>query len=320
MIILPERDGLCKTVPFIGSNIEAAAYREIAEVLQREQGLCLSGYKELCIKRRLAARIRAVGCPDSETYLQRLRSSTVEQEQLLAALSIHVSQFFRNPKAFRVLEKRVLPALLEAVQGRRGKLRLWSAGCARGEEAYTLALLCRERITENRDVAIIGTDLSPQALRQAKQGCFPAERLTEVPAALLERYFVRRGERYQVVDGIREMVRFFRHDILGDQPFYRADLILCRNLLIYFSRPQQQRILEQLAAALLPGGYLMLGRAETLPTGCRSLLTCIDPAERLYQRTAVEIRQDPSDNLRGVLRGEGEAARLCSAEGENHAC
>lgn len=318
---MPEGSAQGPGAPFIGSDISAAAYREIAEVLQQEQGLCLAGYKELCIKRRLAARIRAVGCLDSESYLERLRASAVEQEQLLAALSIHVSQFFRNPQAFRVLEKRVLPELVRATKNDRAKLRIWSAGCARGEEAYSLALLCRERLAENRPVAIIGTDLSPDALRAAKRGCFPETRLGDVPSALLEKYFTRCGEQYQVAASIRAMVRFFRHDILGDEPFYRADLILCRNLLIYFSRAQQQRILEHLAAALLPGGYLMLGRAETLAPGCRALLTCIDPAERLYQRTAVETRHRTSeDYLRGALYGRSGDARHRRAEGENHAC
>jgi chemotaxis protein methyltransferase CheR len=273
-----------QATPFVGGDIPDQAYQQIGDILRQQQKFTLSGYKDLCIKRRIAARIRAVGLQDPEPYIELLKDNQCEQQKLLAALSVHVSQFFRNPSTYEVLEKTVLPELALRARGNNSRLRIWSVGCANGEEPYSLALLCRKILTDEDQFTIIGTDLSPDALLRAKRGCYEQSRLVEVPGDLLQKHFVRRGDRYCIDEEIRMVVRFFRHDILGDQPFYRADLILCRNVLIYFSREQQQRILQILSAALPPGGFLVLGRAETLVSSCREQFRCIDPAERIYQR------------------------------------
>ncbi len=273
---------------FVGSDISANTYQQIADILLKGQQFNLDGYKDLCIKRRIAARIRAINCYDTATYTELLQNDTNEQTQLLATLSIHVSQFFRNPTLFNVLENRILPELLQSSRDNLGKIRIWSVGCANGEEPYSVALLCHKQHRKGDSLAIIGTDLSPKALTRAKRGLFPAERTNGVPSEMLQKFFSPQEQHYQLDDQIRKRVQFFRHDILTDKPFYRADLILCRNLLIYFSREQQRQVLEELAAALLPGGYLVLGRAETLVPACRGLFKCIDPAERIYQRLKTE--------------------------------
>ncbi len=270
--------------PFVGSDLHDTLYQQIAAILRENQNFDLAGYKVLCIKRRLAARIRLVGYSDPVAYIDLLRDDIGEQERLLAALSIHVSQFFRNESVFQVLEKRILPELLETSRRNNSKFRIWSVGCANGEEPYSLALLCQKQQRKGDLLSIVATDLSPEALTRAKRGIFPPERVEGVPNAMLADFFCDDGQQYQLVDEIRERVQFFRHDILTDQPFYRANLVLCRNLLIYFSREQQQQIMEILAAALLPGGYLVLGRAETMALACRKLFVCIDPAERIYRR------------------------------------
>ena len=270
--------------PFVGGDISEPAYLQIGEILRQQQNFSLDGYKDLCIKRRIAARIRKVGMNGPEPYLELLAASSDEQQKLLTALSIHVSHFFRNPSTYRVLERQVLPELVARSRAQRSKLRIWSVGCANGEEPYSLALLCQKLLTDNDLLTIIGTDLSPDALLRAKRGCYERGRLQELSTEQLAEFFVVRDKDYCLSDKVRKKVRFFRHDILSDQPFYRADLILCRNVLIYFSREQQQRILQILAAALPPGGFLVLGRAETLVSACRDLFRCIDPAERIYQR------------------------------------
>lgn len=281
-------------IPFVGGDIPEPVYQQISEILFRQQKFSLDGYKDLCIKRRIAARIRAVGMHDPEPYVELLADNAAEQKKLLAALSIHVSHFFRNPSTFAVLEETVLPELLQRSRETRSKLRIWSVGCSNGEEPYSLALLCQQLLRADDLFSIIGTDLSPDALQRAKRGCYALSRLGEVPAAILEEHFSRQDEQYHLTERIKQTVRFFRHDILSDQPFYRADLILCRNVLIYFSREQQQRILQILAAALPPGGFLVLGRAETLVACCRKLFRCIDPAERVYQRLEVDEQLLPT--------------------------
>ena len=271
-------------VPFVGGDIAESIYAQISDILQQQQNFSLAGYKDLCIKRRIAARIRAVGIHDPALYIELLAENRPEQQKLLAALSIHVSQFFRNRSTYALLEKRVLPELLQRARDQRSKLRIWSIGCANGEEPYSLAMLCFKLLGADDLLSIIGTDLSPDALQRAKRGCYPSNRLAEVGAEDRQTYFTQQDDQFCVTEPLKQVVRFFRHDILSDQPFYRADLILCRNVLIYFTRLQQQRILRILAAALPQGGYLVLGRAETLVTSCRELFRCIDPAERIYQR------------------------------------
>jgi chemotaxis protein methyltransferase CheR len=271
--------GLCT-----GSQVADEDYAAVSEILQTRQGFSLNGYKVLTMKRRLAARVRAAGYNDLKPYIDLLRQNEREQQCLLTALSVHVSQFFRNPSAFSLLKKKVLPLLFSQARQTKGKVRIWSAGCAYGEEAYTLAMICDGLKQDGDLIALMATDLSLEAVKIAKRGVYPEERLKDVSPELKARWFIAQGKNYQLVTKLKEQVKFFRHDILAEQPFYRVDLILCRNLLIYFTRDQQRQILERLAATLTLGGYLMLGRAETMTPDCRNLFSCVDPVERLYQR------------------------------------
>lgn len=281
-------EGAAPAAPFVGGDFPDGDYQRIRQILKEQQGFDLGGYKDLCIKRRIAARIRAFALPTPEPYIDVLLNDPQEQQHLLAALTVHVSQFFRNPGTYALLEKQVLPELLRKARNSRTRLRVWSVGCAAGEEPYSVALLCRQLVDGTDQLSIIATDLSSEVLQRARRAVFATSRLAEVPEQVLENYFVPQGREFRLIDPVREQVRFFQHDILSDQPFRRADLILCRNVLIYFSRGQQQRILQILAAALPPGGYLVLGRAETLVAACRGLFRCVDPAERVYQRLATE--------------------------------
>lgn len=279
-------------LPLVGAHISDAQYRRVVELLSQRQGFELGGYKDLCIRRRLAARIRAAGYRCVDAYLDFLQCDNDEQQLLLAALSVHVSSFYRNPSVFRALETRVLPELEQLNEIRGGKIHLWSIGCAHGEEPYSLALMCQRGDLIARHYSIVASDLSSEALRRARRGLYTAERLKSVSNAEKEQFFSAEMGGFRLSNQIRQQVRFFRHDILADQPFYRAELILCRNLLIYFSRQHQEQVIRKLAAALTPGGFLVLGRAETLVPGCRELFDCIDPGERIYQRCRTEGERD----------------------------
>ena len=286
----PDLDGAEKRVekPFTAADLSDRDYSLISLILKEQRGFLLDGYKDLCIRRRIAARIRALGFSTPEDYIELLAEHSTEQEKLLATLTIHVSHFFRNPSTYAVLEQRVLPELLLRARESKSKLRVWSVGCSSGEEPYSVALLCRTLMAEGDMLSIVATDLSSDILLRAKLGRYPANRVVEIPTDILKNSFSQDGEYFQLQESVRQAVRFFRHDILCDPPFYRADLILCRNVLIYFSREQQQKILNSLAETLLPGGYLVLGRAETLVPSCRDFFRCIDPAERIYQKVENE--------------------------------
>jgi chemotaxis protein methyltransferase CheR len=278
----------------VGQDLPEDAFREIRDILFNAKGFDLDSYKDRCIKRRIAARIRQLGLPHVSGYVARLAEQPAEQAALLEALTIHVSQFFRNPTTFVVLEEQILPELLRARPPGR-ELRIWSAGCASGEEPYSLALLCDELCRSPEQVSIYATDISTEILKKARQALYEPHRVAEVPDVILQRYFTPEAGNYRLNEELRKRVHFFRNDILNDRPFHRVDLILCRNLLIYFSPPQQDYILRTFAAALVAGGYLVLGRSETMISETRDLFECVNAAERIYRKkTADGEMNDPS--------------------------
>jgi len=242
-------------------------------------------YKDRCLKRRIASRVRALGLNDPQAYLQVLRRDSAEVDLLMTALTIHVSQFFRNPSMFATLERNILPELIQQVRAEgRGVVRLWSAGCSSGEEPYSLALVASALETTEIPLQIQATDLSPAILEVARAALFEPQRLAEVPAAVRERYFTPEAGRFRLIDAVRRRVRFASHNLLTDPDYPRADLILCRNVLIYFSREEQEKILSRFAAVLPPGGVLVLGKAEMLLGETRNLFRVESPAERIYRR------------------------------------
>ncbi len=275
-------------LPVLGDELPDAVFEAILEQLRARRQFDLGAYKDRCIRRRIAKRLRSSGAADVAAYLKRLAEDDGELDALLATLSIHVSQFFRNPDTFLVLERQILPDLCRRAQAAgRSELRLWSVGCAGGEEPYSLALLVDELQPVGVKIAILATDVSEPVLASAREGLFEPLRLAEVPPAVRARYFTPEGERYRLIERVRAMVRFERHNVMTAAEFPPADLILCRNVLIYFTREEQARILARFAAALPEGGALVLGRAETLTGPERQLFQTEFPVERIYRRTSV---------------------------------
>ncbi len=272
------------SAPFVGSDFPSEAFTELRELLLQRRRFDLGMYKDPCIKRRIAKRVRALGLHDIRSYLQVLEREPAEIDALLATLSIHVSQFFRNPSTFAVLEGQVLPELIRRADttGNSG-LRIWSVGCAGGEEPYSLALLLEELPGGSR-AAILGTDISGEVLARAREGLFDRARLAEVPEETISRYFIAEPGGWRLDAKIRQRVRFRQQDILSPTPYPAADLILCRNVMIYFSRIEQENILCRFAAALRPRGMLVLGKAETLVGEARRLFQSENAGERIYRR------------------------------------
>lgn len=275
--------------PFVGSEFPDEAFAKIRELLLAHRGLDLDMYKDRCLKRRIAARVRRRGFHEAAPYIDLLQQSDLELDALVEALTIHVSQFFRNPSTFALLEAEILPQLIRSVrEAGRTEMNLWSVGCAGGEEPYSLALLLDNLDTKGLDITILGTDLSDEIIAQARLARYESQRLAEVPAEILARYFARENSHYQLSKTICERVTFRQHNILGDANFPAADCILCRNVMIYFSREEQEKVFGRFAKVLKPGGYLILGRAETLQGSIRRLFTVESTTERVYRRTAAE--------------------------------
>jgi chemotaxis protein methyltransferase CheR len=266
-----------------------SARDELAALLDQiatARGLLCDGYKPNCLRRRLAVRMRARGVHTYPEYARVLQADASEYERLLDALTINVTKFFRNREAWDALAARFLP---EAWDAQHGALRCWTAGCATGEEAYTLAILLLEharRTGGNADrSAVDATDLDPSVLARAREGRYRAVAFDETPADLVDRYFTREEER-AVGAPVRALVRFAQHDLLRDAPPRPPyDVITCRNVVIYFGRPNQERLYHVFADALRPGGILMLGKVETLVgTDVRARFRLEDTRERIYRR------------------------------------
>ncbi len=275
----PERDLL--------ADWEAHAYRGLRDVVVAAGGIDIR-YKDRCLLRRIAVRQRASGAADLRAYLKLVKRNPVERAELVKALTIHVSQFFRNPTTFHALQHEVLPAILAEKDRTGGRaLRLWSAGCACGEEAYSLALLLCEAAqgaVARYSTTIYGTDIEPECLRAAREGRYSAGSLKSVPAQWRQRYFAAAGAQFIVGPELRDLVNFKRHNILDAAPFGRIDLVVFRNVLIYMADSLQEQVLFGIHGALNSGGYLVLGKVEGLSGAARDLFAPVNVPERIYRK------------------------------------
>lgn len=270
--------------------LDDGAYVELARKIARGSGIALQAYKEKCIRRRIAVRMRACGVHSYADYHALLDRCPGEYERLRDALTINVTRFYRNAETWELLRRSILPELLASPDR---ELWAWSAGCSSGEEAYTLALLGAEHLDGRRRsdpadrLMVDATDVDRDSLARARAARYPLEALAELPADLVRRYFETEGLGRRVVERVRRRVRVRAHDMTAEAPLRRGyHLILCRNVLIYFDRPMQERLFAAFTEALAPDGYLVLGKVETVLGPARERLTLVDPRERVYRRAS----------------------------------
>jgi two-component system CheB/CheR fusion protein len=274
----------------------ASDFVKLVEYLKANRGFDFSGYKLSSLVRRVQKRMQQVGVASYPEYVDYLEVHPDEFVPLFNTILINVTSFFRDPEAWQALAERILPRILEA--RRPGEpIRCWSAGCASGEEAYTLAILLAEALGEHdfrQRVKIYATDVDDEALAQARQGSYAASQAAGVPEELRARYFEKNnGDRYVFRPDLRRSLIFGRHDLVQDAAISRLDLLLCRNTLMYFNAETQAKILARFHFALNRQGYLFLGKAETLLSHNNSFRP-EDLKSRIFQRT-------PSASLRERL-------------------
>jgi chemotaxis methyl-accepting protein methylase len=274
-----------------GVKEQMDSVQALLEQIRHERGIDLGSYKLSFLQRRLAMRLRARGCPDYTAYRQLLRHDPAEYGPLLDALTINLTRFFRDATAFQAIEEKLLPELLR-------RLRVWSAGCAAGEEAYSLAIILRECLGADLPrwrLEILATDLDGKALDKARQSLYDAfsfQGLAPRYQHWIDRYFTS-GPQRQLAAEVRGMVTFQQHDLIQDPPPPDLDLILCRNVLIYFDRPQQDRLYPAFHRALRADGFLVLGKAEIMPLAWSRHFVPLDRREHIYRR----IDPPPSQSL-----------------------
>jgi two-component system, chemotaxis family, CheB/CheR fusion protein len=234
--------------------------------IRSRSGIDFRQYKEPTIRRRLARLMAAARTETLAEYLRYLRTHEEAYQQLISSFLIKVTGFFRDGPLFNYLRESIFPDIIAEAREKQHELRIWSAGCATGEEAYSLAILLAELLGDALDevrIRIFATDLDIQAIAFARRGLYPASAFTDIAPEMVAKYFTAVNGAYQVKKHIRNLTVFGEYDLGQRAPFPHIDLILCRNVLIYFTKELQQRVLQLFAFSLRVGGYLVLGKAET---------------------------------------------------------
>ena len=272
-----------------GFQLTEAQFSKLASLVYSLCGIHLGEGKRELLRARLAKRLRATGCRDVQDYIERLEGDRSGHELVcfLDVITTNKTDFFREPKHFEFLVDEVLPKLDKLCSGGEPQ-RIWSAACSTGEEPYTLAMVLLEHraLWERRGAGILASDLSTKVLEQAQNGVYAQDRVADIPRPFLTKYFQRGTNRWagyvRVRPELRKMVQFRRLNLMDafdfDKPFH---VIFCRNVMIYFDKPTQERLVEKFRNCLAPGGYLMVGHSESL-TGIRHRLAFTRPA--VYRR------------------------------------
>jgi Methylase of chemotaxis methyl-accepting proteins len=269
-------------------EVNEAAFAALTGKISRERGFHCAGYKDKCLLRRIAVRMRAKSTFTFAEYSALLDEDPQEYEQLMHGLTINVTRFFRNWDTWNVIARKVIPEIWSQPAD---SISVWSAGCSSGEEAYSIAILFREHAEKLGKqhrvgrVRILGTDVDGDSLGRADAGLFGDASFVDAPPSLREKYFHRVGKQRRVRADIRRMVDFARADLLEQQTATgEHHLILCRNVIIYFEREPQDRVLELFRDSLWPNGFLVLGKAETLLGEQRTWFTPVSSRERIFRK------------------------------------
>ncbi|HEU0301112.1 MAG TPA: chemotaxis protein CheB [Longimicrobium sp.] len=291
-----------------------AQLARVFSTLRGRSGHDFSLYRRTTVLRRLERRLRFNGVGTLEEYLPLLQAGEAEARALVRDLLISVSGFFRDPGAFEALGAAV-PALFEG-KGPADTVRVWVAGCATGEEAYSIAILLGEHaatLSDPPQVQMFATDIDEKGYAWGRDALYPASAVADVPAERLRRFFVQEAGGYRVTKSLREAVLFAVHNVLHDPPFARLDLISCRNLLIYLQPEAQERVVGTFHYALRPGGLLFLGASESPGDG--GLFTAAAGTQRLYRRADTPRRVPP--RLSAADPPPRRAARPAAAGGDD---
>jgi chemotaxis protein methyltransferase CheR len=262
---------------------EKVAFQKLKTLLKEKAGLNCEGYREEYLRRRFGVRLKATSCPKYGQYLFYVNKNPQEIQCLLNDLTINYTFFFRDSDVFQYLEKTLLPKLFHS----NTKVQIWSAGCASGEEPYSLAILAHEILgtpAASRQVSIYASDIDKDALDKAQKGEYLRKQLDGVAESLISKYFTKEGEVYKIKDFVKKSIQFERNDLMKPSLRRYLDLILCRNVMIYFSKEGQQHIHMNFYNALREGGHFITGKAEMLSGEPSQKFKQIELKFRVYQK------------------------------------
>jgi chemotaxis protein methyltransferase CheR len=271
-------------------RIDSDHIDRLLEMVLGNTGTDLTGYRRPTLSRRISERLARLGM-DAEQYLDACRNNADECAELVNAVAINVSWFFRNPIVFEIIAQSLLPNLI----GKNPELRVWSAGCAAGEEAYSMAILIKEQLARLQDTdvqpVIFGTDIDKNVLQKAKEAIYPRESLKDTTLGTVDAFFAETKDGFELCPEAKGIVHFSFFDLLAkqtsvppDSVYGTFDIVLCRNVLIYFSAEHQERAAEKLYESMSEGGYLILGDSETICPSVQARLKTVDARNKIYQK------------------------------------
>jgi chemotaxis protein methyltransferase CheR len=278
------------------SGEDDAGFRRLTAKIARERKFACGSYKDRCLRRRIAVRMRACKTASYAAYTAFLDQHPAEWEKLLDALTINVTKLFRNPDVYDAIANLVVPELWEqasrlpGISSSRPLINVWSAGCSSGEETYSIAILFHRHAVAVRQQArlgrvhVLGSDIDRRSLIAAERGAYRSPAFGDTRDELRTTYFSA-GDPAEVNAAVRAITRFERRDLLNDPPPSGPfQLVVCRNVMIYFDRPSQDRLMDRFHSVLSPGGFLVLGKTETLFGAPRDRFTIVKQRERIYRR------------------------------------
>lgn len=267
------------------SSKDEFEFQALQEKIRKERGLDCFKYKSSYLKRRLAIRIRANNLKSYQEYNLFLDSHPQEYEKFLDTLTVNVTQFFRDPETYDSLYHVVIPKLVKRKS--ISSLKIWSAGCASGEEPYSIAIIIREALGKLADewgIQILGTDIDPVILDKATKGVYTTKQVEGIKQDYLKKYFIKNGDEYQIAPSIKKWVKFLRENIMNGIVHPFMDIIFCRNLLIYLSKEAHKQVYNCFYKSLNEGGYLVVGNSEVVLGDTLKRFRPLPEARRLYQK------------------------------------
>ena len=278
---------------------EMRAFNSILNNIYRQRGIDFRQYRPKCLRRRIVVGMHEANVESFCAYLDFLNKNPQQYDKLLDRITINVSEFFRNPKTFKAIREKVIPAIVERKENIAGyNIRIWSAGCATGEEPYSLAILFKEalqKLGQNSKINIIATDIDKNALRKAKIGCYGVKALKGLKASQIAAYFDKDNDNYCIKHQIKVMVKFMDYNMISDQLPRAVDLILCRNVIIYFNKELQNKVYANFYNALASSGFLVAGKTESLMDIKEELFAKVDIGERILQKRTK--RKSSNENI-----------------------
>src|SRR5215472_15500414 len=290
---------------------DEARFEALLEYLKGTRGFDFTAYKRSSLMRRNQKRQQAVSMDSYDGYQAYLETHQDEFGLLFNTILINVTSFFRDPEAWDFIAADIIPRIVSTSRP-EAAIRVWSAGCASGEEAYSIAMLLAEHLgieQFRRRVKIYASDVDEDALSQARHAIYTTQQVQGIAPHLLDRYFERIEERYLFHKEVRRSIIFGRHDLVQDAPISRVNLLLCRNTLMYFTRDSQAKVLSRFHFALRNGGFLFMGRAELLLTH-GELFTPVELKHRIFSKT---VSKDPREMIPLTERAE-EGAQMPNDE------